>query len=375
MNWEPLARELQQMMKISFNQVEWTHQEWNNSVQRTIGESESAYSAGDRMYLKDEVHYFLYQDQQFIHSWMLDANTLSPREQLLVEFIIRQKAEAARKPLLESLVTEESRADEMRKWLLKESMNMRAKTMMPQSLYELFDFEKAMIPILLSGVQNDENHVVSYEDFKSLLQSFFDEELILIPVRPDEWLILGPIDLLEASTESEMDVSVDSSSLQESLTEIALGLFEMLASEWMGDCHLSIECPMNPRDSLLDVYIQLHQTIKLGLQLNRDGFYMPWKYRYEQMISTIPDSEKLNYLNHIFGTSSVVTDEETLSTLQTYFEQDCNVSETAKQLYIHRNTLVYRLDRFKQESGFDVRSFEHAVMVKTALLLYKVTKN
>jgi len=53
---------------------------------------------------------------------------------------------------------------------------------------------------------------------------------------------------------------------------------------------------------------------------------------------------------------------------------DCNVSETAKKLYIHRNTLLYRLDKFKQETGLDVRTFNDAVLVKIALLLYKVTK-
>ncbi|GJM80639.1 hypothetical protein HMSSN139_31350 [Paenibacillus sp. HMSSN-139] len=53
---------------------------------------------------------------------------------------------------------------------------------------------------------------------------------------------------------------------------------------------------------------------------------------------------------------------------------DCNVSETAKRLYIHRNTLLYRMDKFKQETGLDVRTFNDAVLVKLELLLYKVTK-
>ncbi|MFD2881944.1 PucR family transcriptional regulator [Paenibacillus rhizoplanae] len=63
-----------------------------------------------------------------------------------------------------------------------------------------------------------------------------------------------------------------------------------------------------------------------------------------------------------------------LLTLETFFEMDCNVSETAKKLYIHRNTLLYRLDKIKQETGADVRSFGDAAIVKLAMLLYKVTK-
>ncbi|CRF29116.1 transcriptional regulator%2C CdaR [Mycobacterium tuberculosis] len=67
-------------------------------------------------------------------------------------------------------------------------------------------------------------------------------------------------------------------------------------------------------------------------------------------------------------------DPETMTTLEHFFQLDCNVSETAKKLYIHRNTLLYRLDKFKQETGLDVRTFHHAVLVKIAMLLYKVTK-
>ncbi|WP_420871911.1 helix-turn-helix domain-containing protein [Cohnella rhizosphaerae] len=53
---------------------------------------------------------------------------------------------------------------------------------------------------------------------------------------------------------------------------------------------------------------------------------------------------------------------------------DCNVSETAKRLFIHRNTLLYRLDKLKQEAGLDVRSFNDAILVRLLMLLYKVTK-
>jgi len=70
----------------------------------------------------------------------------------------------------------------------------------------------------------------------------------------------------------------------------------------------------------------------------------------------------------------LLQDEEIRTTLETFFALDCNVSETAKRLYIHRNTLLYRMDKFKQETGLDVRTFNDAVLVKLELLLYKVTK-
>jgi DNA-binding PucR family transcriptional regulator len=76
----------------------------------------------------------------------------------------------------------------------------------------------------------------------------------------------------------------------------------------------------------------------------------------------------------VLGGYDYLLDAETISTLETFFQLDCNVSETAKKLYIHRNTLLYRLDKFKQETSLDVRSFQDAVLVKIALQLYKVTK-
>jgi len=74
------------------------------------------------------------------------------------------------------------------------------------------------------------------------------------------------------------------------------------------------------------------------------------------------------------GRPDLFTDSETVATLDAFFSMDCNVSETAKKLFIHRNTLLYRLDKIKNEAGLDVRSFNDAVLVRILLLLYKVTK-
>lgn len=64
-------------------------------------------------------------------------------------------------------------------------------------------------------------------------------------------------------------------------------------------------------------------------------------------------------------------DEETLSTLAKFFENNLNVSETARQLYIHRNTLVYRLDKLLKMTGLDLRNFEDAVTFKITLMVSK----
>ncbi len=67
-------------------------------------------------------------------------------------------------------------------------------------------------------------------------------------------------------------------------------------------------------------------------------------------------------------------DEETLTTINKFFENSLNVSETSRQLYIHRNTLVYRLDKLQKSTGLDLRVFEDAITFKIALMVVEYMK-
>ncbi|MBQ1311424.1 MAG: helix-turn-helix domain-containing protein [Blautia sp.] len=67
-------------------------------------------------------------------------------------------------------------------------------------------------------------------------------------------------------------------------------------------------------------------------------------------------------------------DEETLTTIDKFFENSLNVSETSRQLYIHRNTLVYRLDKLQKSTGLDLRVFEDAITFKIALMVVRYMK-
>ena len=64
-------------------------------------------------------------------------------------------------------------------------------------------------------------------------------------------------------------------------------------------------------------------------------------------------------------------DEETLTTINKFFENNLNVSETSRQLYIDRNTLVYRLDKLQKSTGLDLRVFEDAITFRIALMVVK----
>ena len=81
------------------------------------------------------------------------------------------------------------------------------------------------------------------------------------------------------------------------------------------------------------------------------------------------------FIKEIFGGKSPDDfDEETLTTIDKFFENSLNVSETSRQLYIHRNTLVYRLDKLQKSTGLDLRVFEDAITFKIALMVVRYMK-
>ena len=81
------------------------------------------------------------------------------------------------------------------------------------------------------------------------------------------------------------------------------------------------------------------------------------------------------FIKEIFGDKSPDEfDEETIATINKFFENSLNVSETSRQLYIHRNTLVYRLDKLQKSTNLDLRVFEDAITFKIALMVVKYMK-
>ena len=76
------------------------------------------------------------------------------------------------------------------------------------------------------------------------------------------------------------------------------------------------------------------------------------------------------FIREIFGSDEPVEfDHEILSTIDTFFENNLNVSETARQLFVHRNTLVYRIEKLQKSTGLDIRTFEDAMTLKIALMV------
>jgi carbohydrate diacid regulator len=89
-----------------------------------------------------------------------------------------------------------------------------------------------------------------------------------------------------------------------------------------------------------------------------------------RLIYQLPVNLCRMFINEIFGdTIPEELDDEMLTTVQKFFDNNLNVSETSRQLYVHRNTLVYRIEKLHQATGLDVRKFDDALTFKIALMV------
>ncbi len=123
-----------------------------------------------------------------------------------------------------------------------------------------------------------------------------------------------------------------------------------------------------------------YKEARLALDVGRIFFHEKDVIAYNtlgigRLIYQLPIPLCKMFIREIFdGKSPDDFDEETLTTINKFFENSLNVSETSRQLYIHRNTLVYRLDKIQKSTGLDLRVFEDAITFKIALMVVRYMK-
>ena len=94
-----------------------------------------------------------------------------------------------------------------------------------------------------------------------------------------------------------------------------------------------------------------------------------------RLIYQLPTQVCNMFVGEIFGEESLESiDDETLNIIRTFFENNLNLSETSRQLYVHRNTLVYRFEKLQRKFGLDIRAFEDALTFKLAMMVVDYIK-
>ena len=318
------------------------------------------------------IHFFVGKDGSTVFTLSFEEPLLTGSEIRLVEMMLEAYRAANKKSPIAHAGEDERKAGAVRAWLLQRLEEHRLDAEMPEVLAAHFSLHAPQIPFLLYGEYSDQRKA-TFPELKKLLESFFGTRIMLIPLLDKEWLILGPESLLMAGSEGGKE-NGDEETPEESLASLCYGLHDMLAAEWVGECHLTAYYPIRPAKSLVSAIVRLREAIALGRKYRvSENIHLPWTLHLEKLLDSTGEKDKAIFLENVLKRTDGL-DAETATTLETFISLDCNVSETAKKLFIHRNTLLYRLDKFKQETGLDVRTFRHALLVHIALLLYKVTK-
>ena len=170
--------------------------------------------------------------------------------------------------------------------------------------------------------------------------------------------------------------SVDGDSSQEALEVVAETIVGMLNAEAM----LNVKVAYGTVVQELKDVSKSYKEAKLALDVGKIFYAEKNVIAYSalgigRLIYQLPVNLCKIFVEEIFGDNVPYDlDDETLTTLNKFFENNLNVSETSRQLFVHRNTLVYRIEKIQKSTGLDLRSFDDALTFKIALMVVNYMK-
>lgn len=158
------------------------------------------------------------------------------------------------------------------------------------------------------------------------------------------------------------------------LTQFAQALQETLMGETAHQMTIGIGRSRHTIDELRESYMEARRAIEVGRIFKpEESIFLYSRLILERFLMELPQDISAYYHSLLFNRKNQrLFNEEMLYTIDMFFKKDLNLSDTARQLYIHRNTLVYRLDKVQKQIGLDLRSFEDAVTFKILMELKKV---
>lgn len=198
-----------------------------------------------------------------------------------------------------------------------------------------------------------------------ILKNLFPSQTkaLLIPLDTYRIAVLKPLKGPEESEESFQHLAhviVDTLGM-EALTHVQAAYSRII-------CHLS-ELPEAYKETVLALKVgKIFYTSQTVFPYNRLGI--------GRLIYHIPTSVCENFLQEVYGSSIPETlDEEVSATVERFLQNNLNIAETARQLHMHRNTLIYRLDQLEKQTGLDLRNFEDAMTFKIVTMIFGCLKN
>lgn len=162
----------------------------------------------------------------------------------------------------------------------------------------------------------------------------------------------------------------------EDMNKTAKVIVDMLNTEALSSVHVAFGTIVNEIKEVSRSYKEAKMALDVGKIFYGNRNIIAYSnLGIGRLIYQLPIPLCKMFIKEIFENRSPDDfDEETLTTINKFFENSLNVSETSRQLYIHRNTLVYRLDKLQKSTGLDLRVFEDAITFKIALMVVKYMK-
>ena len=157
------------------------------------------------------------------------------------------------------------------------------------------------------------------------------------------------------------------------LERMAHNIAENLKNELFVKTVIGIGTVAEHLRNLADSYKEAQTAIDVGKVFDTEKTIINYEnLGIGRLIYQLPTTLCEIYLTEVFKKNSIDSlDQETLFTINKFFENNLNVSETSRKLFVHRNTLVYRLEKIKKLTGLDLRQFDHAIVFKVALMVRK----
>ena len=162
----------------------------------------------------------------------------------------------------------------------------------------------------------------------------------------------------------------------EELNRIARTLVDMLNAEAMSQVRVSYGNIIHEIKDVSRSYKEAKMALEVGKIFYSDKIVIPYSnLGIGRLIYQLPIPLCQMFMKEVFGEQLPDTfDDETLTTINKFFENNLNVSETSRQLYVHRNTLVYRLEKLQKSTGLDIRVFDDALTFKIAMMVVSYMK-
>ena len=194
-----------------------------------------------------------------------------------------------------------------------------------------------------------------------------------------EKLRLQPLTELAPTNENEVLIEISQTEAAlvrdaeeqalEDITEYAQAVAEFAESEIGLSLAVGIGRICDSLSALHSSYLEAAEAIRTGRQFHlTDTVHVYQKQILERLLSSVPEEQRALCRKQIFNEKTErLLNDEMMETVRVFFENDLNLSTTARQLYLHRNTLTYRLDRIRRETGLDLRSFKDAAAFKAIM--------